>query len=52
MAQAEKTIRLQKIIARSGIASRRKAEELIQHGLVTVNGETVMTLGTKVDPAV
>jgi 23S rRNA pseudouridine2605 synthase len=52
MAQAEKTVRLQKIIARSGVASRRKAEELIQHGLVTVNGETVMTLGTKVDPAV
>ena len=52
MAQAEKTVRLQKIIARSGVASRRKAEELIQHGLVTVNGKTVMTLGTKVDPAV
>lgn len=50
MTQAEKTVRLQKIIARSGIASRRKAEELIRHGLVTVNGETVMTLGTKVDP--
>ena len=50
MAQTEKTVRLQKIIARSGIASRRKAEDLIQHGLVTVNGETVMTLGTKVDP--
>jgi len=50
MPQAEKTVRLQKVIARSGIASRRKAEELIQHGLVTVNGETVMTLGTKVDP--
>ncbi|GJL58588.1 MAG: hypothetical protein NPIRA03_14450 [Nitrospirales bacterium] len=52
MAQAEKTVRLQKIIARSGVASRRKAEELIQHGLVTVNGATVMTLGTKIDPAV
>lgn len=52
MAQAEKTVRLQKIIARSGFTSRRKAEELIQHGLVTVNGETVMTLGTKVDPAI
>lgn len=51
MAQAEKTVRLQKIIARSGFASRRKAEELIQHGLVTVNGQTVMTLGTKVNPA-
>jgi 23S rRNA pseudouridine2605 synthase len=50
MAQAEKAVRLQKIIARSGIAARRKAEELIQQGLVTVNGKTVMTLGTKVDP--
>lgn len=52
MAQSEKTVRLQKIISRSGITSRRKAEELIRHGLVTVNGETVMTLGTKVDPVV
>ncbi len=52
MAQSEKTVRLQKIIARSGITSRRKAEDLIRHGLVTVNGETVMTLGTKVDPVV
>ena len=43
-------VRLQKIIAGSGISSRRKAEEYIRHGLVTVNGETVMTLGTKVDP--
>lgn len=50
MAQAEKTVRLQKVIARSGIASRRKAEELIREGLVTVNGETVFILGTKVDP--
>ena len=50
MAQSEKTVRLQKIIARSGITSRRKAEELIRKGLVTVNGETVMTLGSKVDP--
>ena len=45
-----KMVRLQKIIAGSGISSRRKAEEYIRHGLVTVNGETVMTLGTKVDP--
>ncbi len=43
-------VRLQKIIAGSGISSRRKAEDFIRHGLVTVNGETVMTLGTKVDP--
>jgi len=43
-------VRLQKIIAGAGISSRRKAEDLIRQGLVTVNGETVMTLGTKVDP--
>ncbi len=43
-------VRLQKIIASSGTCSRRKAEENIRLGLVTVNGQTVMTLGTKVDP--
>ena len=42
--------RLQKIIAAAGIASRRKAEELIQSGLVSVNGKTVTELGTKADP--
>jgi 23S rRNA pseudouridine2605 synthase len=42
--------RLQKILARAGIASRRKAEELIREGLVTVNGR-VVTLGEKADPA-
>lgn len=41
--------RLQKIISRAGIASRRKAEELIQQGQVTVNGRTVTELGTKAD---
>jgi 23S rRNA pseudouridine2605 synthase len=41
--------RLQKIIARAGIASRRRAEELIASGLVTVNGRTVTELGTKAD---
>jgi 23S rRNA pseudouridine2605 synthase len=41
--------RLQKIIAAAGIASRRKAEELITNGLVTVNGKTVTELGTKAD---
>ena len=50
MASETQLVRLQKIIAGSGISSRRKAEEYIRHGLVTVNGETVMTLGTKVDP--
>jgi 23S rRNA pseudouridine2605 synthase len=41
--------RLQKIIARAGIASRRHAEQLIASGLVTVNGQTVTELGSKAD---
>jgi 23S rRNA pseudouridine2605 synthase len=41
--------RLQKMLARAGIASRRKAEELIEEGHVTVNGQ-VAGLGDKVDP--
>lgn len=40
--------RLQKVIANSGYTSRRKAEELITKGKVTVNGELVTTLGHKV----
>jgi 23S rRNA pseudouridine2605 synthase len=43
--------RLQKIIAAAGIASRRKAEELIIAGRVQLNGQTVTELGTKADPA-
>lgn len=43
-------IRLQKYLADAGIASRRKAEELIVAGEVTVNGEVVTELGTKVNP--
>ena len=42
--------RLQKIIAAAGIASRRKAEEMISQGLVSVNGQTVTELGSKADP--
>lgn len=42
--------RLQKIIAAAGVASRRKAEELITDGRVTVNGEVMNTLGSKADP--
>jgi 23S rRNA pseudouridine2605 synthase len=41
--------RLQKIIARAGLASRREAERLIEDGLVTVNGKTAH-LGDKADP--
>lgn len=43
--------RLQKILAAAGIASRRKAEEIILAGRVTVNGVVVTELGTKSDPA-
>ena len=42
-------IRLQKYLADAGIASRRKAEELILQGRVEVNGKTVRELGTKID---
>lgn len=41
--------RLQKILAEAGVASRRKAEELILDGLVKVNGTVVKTLGAKAD---
>jgi len=41
--------RLQKILARAGVTSRRKAEELILEGRVTVNGKAVTELGTKAD---
>lgn len=41
--------RLQKVIAEAGIASRRKAEELIKDGKVKVNGKVITELGTKVD---
>lgn len=41
--------RLQKIIAAAGLASRRKAEELITQGRVTVNGKIVTELGSKAD---
>jgi len=42
--------RLQKIIAAAGIASRRKAEQLISSGVVSVNGQVVTELGSKADP--
>jgi 23S rRNA pseudouridine2605 synthase len=42
--------RLQKIMAASGIASRRKAEEMIAAGRVTLNGKVVVEQGTKADP--
>ncbi len=42
--------RIQKILARWGVASRRKAEELITAGKVQINGKTVVELGSKADP--
>jgi len=43
-------IRLNKYIAESGFASRRKAEEYIEQGRVMINGKVVTSLSTKVDP--
>lgn len=43
-------VRLQKYIASAGVTSRRKAEELILEGRVSVNGEVCRVLGTKIDP--
>jgi 23S rRNA pseudouridine2605 synthase len=43
-------VRLQKVLAAAGIAARRKAEDLIAAGRVTVNGKVADELGTKVDP--
>jgi 23S rRNA pseudouridine2605 synthase len=45
-------VRLQKLLAQSGVASRRRCEELMLAGLVEVDGEVVTRLGTKVDPAI
>ena len=42
--------RLQKVLAKAGVASRRRAEELIRQGKVRVDGKVVTEMGTKVDP--
>src|SRR5690606_8284349 len=44
-------IRLNRYISNAGVCSRRNADELIESGVVSVNGEEVTELGTKVDPA-
>ena len=43
-------VRLQKLLAQSGVASRRRCEELMLAGEVEVDGEVITRLGTKVDP--
>jgi 23S rRNA pseudouridine2605 synthase len=43
-------VRLQKFLAEAGVASRRAGEQFILEGRVTVNGETIRQLGTRVDP--
>src|SRR3954453_12105693 len=48
--QPDGLVRLKKLLAQSGVASRRKCEELMLAGLVEVDGEVVTRLGTKVDP--
>lgn len=43
-------MRLQKYMAKCGVASRRKSERMIEDGLVKVNGETIKKQGVKIDP--
>ncbi len=47
---AEELIRLNKYIANAGVCSRREADQLISKGSVTVNGEVITELGTKIKP--
>jgi len=50
MSDDNEGVRLQKVIAQAGLASRRQAEEMISDGRVEVNGRLVTELGTRVDP--
>ena len=42
-------MRLQKVLAQAGLASRRQAEQWIQAGRISINGKVVTTLGTQAD---
>ncbi|QJU53077.1 rRNA pseudouridine synthase [Herbiconiux sp. SALV-R1] len=51
-AEAPEGVRLQKVMAAAGVASRRVSEQMIEAGWVEVNGEIVTELGRRIDPAV
>ena len=44
------SVRINKLLSQTGVASRRMADELMRQGRVSVNGTTVTELGTKADP--
>ncbi|MDN6441841.1 Ribosomal large subunit pseudouridine synthase B [Acidipropionibacterium jensenii] len=50
MTDVKQGVRLQKVLAQAGVASRRAAEEMIDEGRVEVNGEIVIVQGRRVDP--
>ena len=52
MTEGEQGVRLQKVLAEAGVASRRQAEILMRQGRVEVDGEVVKEMGRRVDPAV
>ena len=51
MTEGEQGVRLQKVLAEAGVASRRQAEILMRQGRVEVDGEVVKEMGRRVDPA-
>ena len=50
MSRVTFVVRLQKYLADAGVASRRAGEQIILAGRVSVNGQVIRLLGTKVDP--